>query len=112
MAGIPPLLGFFAKAQILFAAVQNGYYFISIIAILTSVISAYYYLQIIKVMHFDTINNIEVKSVNNNSSLGLEINSVQSYIIAALTLSLLLFLLNPSILLNSIHLIALNIFIY
>ena len=105
-------MGFFSKQMVLSSAIQNGYYFISIIAILTSVISAYYYLQIIKVMHFDTINNIEVKSVNNNSSLGLEINSVQSYIIAALTLSLLLFLLNPSILLNSIHLIALNIFIY
>src|ERR1700753_1961864 len=54
MAGIPPLLGFFAKAGVLYSSTQNGYYFISIIAIVVSVISAYYYLQIIKVMHFDS----------------------------------------------------------
>lgn len=131
MAGIPPLVGFFGKAQILYAATQNGYYFISIIAILTSVISAYYYLQIIRVMHFDAPSsgqynksNIPMFSSNitkvtdtlvNGATKGsieiIEISSVQSYIISALTLSLLLFLLNPSILLNSVHLIALNIFI-
>lgn len=125
MAGIPPLLGFFAKAQVLYSATQNGYYFISIIAILVSVISAYYYLQIIRVLHFDTLTNKEYSSGHTEylSSINKEgivahgaindnifINNTHSYIISILTLSLLLFMLKPSILLNSIHLMALNIF--
>jgi len=54
MAGIPPLLGFFGKLQVLNAALYNGNYFMAIVAILVSVISAAYYLRVIKVMHFDT----------------------------------------------------------
>jgi NADH-ubiquinone oxidoreductase chain 2 len=53
-AGIPPLIGFFAKQMILSAAIDSGYIFMSLIAILTSVISAVYYLAIIKEMFFDT----------------------------------------------------------
>jgi NADH-ubiquinone oxidoreductase chain 2 len=127
MAGIPPLVGFFAKAQILYSATQNGYYFISIVAIIVSVISAYYYLQIIKVMHFDTKPSTDSVSLgpygkgekvlsNISEAYGIEqspslvISNTHSFIISTLTLSLLLFILNPSILLNSIHLLALNIF--
>lgn len=50
--GIPPLVGFFAKQMVLSAALDNGYIFISIIAILTSVIGAVYYLNIIKEVFF------------------------------------------------------------
>ena len=53
MAGIPPLIGFFSKQFVLYSALQNGYYFISLIAIIVSVISASYYLKIIKVLHTD-----------------------------------------------------------
>ncbi len=108
MAGIPPLLGFFAKAGVLYSSTQNGYYFISIIAIIVSVISAYYYLQIIKVMHFDSNND----PANINTSSNLSVTNIHSFIIATLTLSILLFILKPSILLNSIHLMALNIFYF
>ena len=51
-AGIPPLVGFFAKQMVLSAALDNGYIFISLIAILTSVIGAVYYLNIIKQIFF------------------------------------------------------------
>ena len=51
MAGIPPLIGFFSKQFVLYSALQDGYYFISLIAIIMSVISASYYLKIIKVLH-------------------------------------------------------------
>jgi NADH-ubiquinone oxidoreductase chain 2 len=119
MAGIPPLLGFFAKAGVLYSSTQNGYYFISLIAIIVSVISAYYYLAIIKVMHFDDINpnnNFNKKSgiqgaVIIQNSQG-KVTNIHSFIIAILTLSILLFILKPSIILNSIHLIALNIFYF
>lgn len=51
--GVPPLIGFFAKQMVLASAINNGYIFLSIIAILTSVIGAVYYLLIIKYMFFD-----------------------------------------------------------
>ena len=51
MAGIPPLIGFFSKQFVLLSAIQSGYYFMAIIAILVSVISASYYLKIIRVLH-------------------------------------------------------------
>src|SRR2546430_14946995 len=52
-AGIPPLIGFFVKQMILSAAIDNGYIFMSLVAILTSVISAVYYLVIIRQIFFD-----------------------------------------------------------
>jgi NADH-ubiquinone oxidoreductase chain 2 len=52
-AGIPPLIGFFAKQMIFSAALQEGYIFLTFIGILTSVISAVYYLFIVKTMFFD-----------------------------------------------------------
>ena len=48
MAVIPPLIGFFAKQFVLYSAIQSGYYFMAIIGIIVSVISASYYLKIIK----------------------------------------------------------------
>ena len=50
MAGIPPLIGFFSKQLVLYSALQNGYYSISVLAIIVSVISCSYYLQIIKLL--------------------------------------------------------------
>jgi len=52
-AGIPPLIGFFGKQMILSAAIDNGYIFMALVAILTSVISAVYYLAIIKEIFFE-----------------------------------------------------------
>lgn len=51
--GIPPLIGFFAKQMVLSAALDSGFVFIALIAILTSVISAAYYLSVIKQVFFD-----------------------------------------------------------
>jgi NADH-ubiquinone oxidoreductase chain 2 len=50
---IPPLIGFFAKQLVLSAALDKGYIFMALIAIITSVIGAAYYLGIIKVVFFD-----------------------------------------------------------
>src|SRR6202034_4074359 len=52
-AGIPPLVGFFAKQMVLSAALDSGYVFLTLVAILTSVIGAVYYLGIIKQVFFD-----------------------------------------------------------
>ena len=56
-AGIPPLIGFFGKQMVLSAALDKGYIFLSLIAIVTSVIGALYYLNIIKEMFFYSLDN-------------------------------------------------------
>lgn len=53
MSGIPPLAGFFGKFMIFQAAVEAQYYVLAVLGVLTSVVAAYYYLKIIKVMFFD-----------------------------------------------------------
>jgi NADH-quinone oxidoreductase subunit N len=53
LAGIPPLAGFFAKFYVFVAAIKAGLFALSVIGVLTSVVGAYYYLLIVKVMYFD-----------------------------------------------------------
>ena len=53
LAGIPPLAGFFAKFYVFLAAIQAGLYILSVIGVLASVVGAYYYLRIVKIMYFD-----------------------------------------------------------
>jgi NADH-quinone oxidoreductase subunit N len=53
MAGIPPLAGFFAKFYVFLAAIKAGLYVLAVIGVLASVVGAYYYLLIIKIMYFD-----------------------------------------------------------
>ena len=53
LAGIPPLAGFFAKFYVFLAAVNAGLYALAVIGVLASVVGAYYYLLIVKVMYFD-----------------------------------------------------------
>lgn len=53
LAGIPPLAGFFAKFYVLKAAMDAGLFWLAIIGVLASVVGAYYYLRVIKVMFFD-----------------------------------------------------------
>jgi NADH-ubiquinone oxidoreductase chain 2 len=55
-AGIPPLIGFFGKQMILSAAIDSGYIFMSLVAIITSAISAVYYLAIIKKVFFEKLD--------------------------------------------------------
>jgi NADH-quinone oxidoreductase subunit N len=53
MAGIPPLAGFFAKLYVFGAAVKGGFYTLAVIGVLSSVVGAYYYLRVVKIMFFD-----------------------------------------------------------
>ena len=54
LAGIPPLVGFYAKLLILQAVVDAGYVWLAALALLFSVIGAFYYLRVVKVMYFDS----------------------------------------------------------
>jgi NADH-ubiquinone oxidoreductase chain 2 len=138
MAGVPPLLGFFAKQQVLYASISSEFIFLSFVAIIMSVISAYYYLKIIKVSHFDNvsdvkfkealsffINHTSIKNINNleltkeNTEYSLNIGSNLkteilsngiTFLISLLTLIITLFIIKPNLLLNSTHILALNIF--
>jgi NADH-quinone oxidoreductase subunit N len=53
LAGIPPLAGFFAKFYVFLAAIKAGLYILAVIGVVTSVVGAYYYLAIVKIMYFD-----------------------------------------------------------
>jgi len=53
MAGIPPLAGFFGKFYVFMAAINAGLYVVAVIGVLASVVGAFYYLRIVKVMYFD-----------------------------------------------------------
>ena len=109
---IPPLIGFFSKQFVLYSALQNGYYFISLIAIIVSVISASYYLKIIKVLH--TFND-HLNGEDNNFPIFLgqskyTLTNTHSFLISSLTLIILLFFIKPSIILNSTQLLSLSLF--
>jgi NADH-ubiquinone oxidoreductase chain 2 len=137
MAGIPPLIGFFSKQFVLYSAIQNGYYFISIIAILVSVISASYYLKIVVQLFINTNHSLETSvssenhhvvssllisntgkskeidtssAMNNNFITINYLSNLHSYLISVLTLSILLFILKPSLILNSTQLLSLSLF--
>jgi NADH-ubiquinone oxidoreductase chain 2 len=120
MAGIPPLLGFFSKQFVLLSAVESGYWFMAFVAILTSVISASYYLRIVilLVSEYPPLRGEEYKDSNNinNSNFFLHeemiLTNFHSFLISTITLSILLFILKPSLLLNSTQLLALSLFFY
>jgi len=94
-AGIPPFVGFFAKLMVFSSALDNGFIFLVLIAVITSVIGAVYYLGIIKTMFFDK-NEYE----KYNLDLNVTLSSYLSAPISILTLLILLFILIPNELLN------------
>nr|QCS25184.1 NADH dehydrogenase subunit 2 [Arthonia rubella] len=127
--GVPPLIGFFAKQMVLSSALDNGYVFMALIAILTSVVSAYYYLALIKQIFFhdtDYTLNPQLNSINMKGSLINKINgklqninlgnknivlsSSLSVTISVLTLIILLFILNPQEWLSMANILALILF--
>lgn len=111
MAGIPPLVGFFGKQMVLYSAVHNGNFFLAIVAILTSVISAAYYLRVIKTIHFDSLTDENGQIIESDSKES-NLPESSSLIIATLTLFIIFFILNPTPLLNSVHLLTLSLFSY
>jgi NADH-quinone oxidoreductase subunit N len=53
LAGIPPLAGFFGKLYVFLAAIEAQLYALAVIGVLTSVVGAYYYVRLVKIMYFD-----------------------------------------------------------
>jgi NADH-ubiquinone oxidoreductase chain 2 len=82
--GIPPLIGFFAKQMVLSAALDNGYIFLSFIAILTSVIGAVYYLNVIKEIFFYS-PQYKINPLLQNNNLNGNIYSKNNGLIKSVT---------------------------
>jgi len=76
MAGVPPFIGFFSKLFILQQVVSAGYVYLAIIAVVFAVISAYYYLQIIKTMYFDDADKEIVVTAPLDMKVVLSINGI------------------------------------
>jgi len=112
--GVPPLVGFFAKQMVLSAALDNGFVFMALVAILTSVIAAVYYLNVIKQIFFfkneymvnPSLENLKIqasinKTENDKENLKLNkenivLSSGLTSSISILTLILLLFIYIPN----------------
>jgi NADH-ubiquinone oxidoreductase chain 2 len=102
--GIPPLIGFFGKQMVLSAALDQGYFFLVLIAILTSVISAVYYLTLIKEMFFysseykentfllSKLPQFNSNNLENTRSRNIIISSPFAFTISIITLIILLFI--------------------
>ena len=86
LAGIPPLAGFFAKFYVFKAVIEQSMYFLAIVGLLSTVIAAFYYLKIIKVIYFDG----EKESYDNDHNIWLKMSLTFS------TLLILLYFIFPS----------------
>lgn len=115
LLGIPPFIGFFLKQKVILSTLANGSFLISFIAILTSVISAVYYLKIIEYIYFkkDVINHWKqplYQNITNSNHYAILTNEM-SFLIAFFTLFLTFFILHPNFFLNCAEILALSYFI-
>ena len=69
LAGIPPLAGFFAKFYIFMAVIEQSMYFLAVVGLLSTVVAAFYYLRIIKIIYFDP----EKEMYEKNHHIGLKL---------------------------------------
>ena len=86
LAGIPPLAGFFAKFYIFKSVLEQSMYFLAIVGLLSTVVAAFYYLRIIKIMYFDK----EKERYDTDHSLWLKFS------LTASTLLILVYFISPS----------------
>jgi len=127
--GVPPLIGFFGKQMVLSAALDNGYVFMTLIGIITSVISAVYYLVVVKNIFFEESDQEVNPNFNNLNSLvyvgddnkkiivnfsykNIIISSSLTNVISILTLIILLFILMPKEWLNLTSILSSIVFYY
>ena len=123
--GIPPLMGFFAKQMVLSAALDSGFIFLTLVAILTSVISAVYYLNVIKQVFFQVPDyklnpalekkNMQVIFLKENVLIdnfritknNVILSSTLSITISIITFILILFIIIPEEVLNVTNILTL-----
>ena len=92
LAGIPPLAGFFAKFYIFKSVIEQSMYFLAIVGLLSTVVAAFYYLRIIKIMYFDE----EKDSYDKDHNLWLKLSLTVS------TVLILMYFIFPSELIDAV----------
>lgn len=100
MAGIPPLAGFLGKLYVFYAVVEGGMYWLAVVGVLSSVVAAYYYLKVIKVMYFD--ESVEEATLSNSPA--------SSLILLSSGLVLLTLIFDPSMLTQYTQMAAVSLF--
>jgi len=93
LAGIPPLAGFFAKFYIFMAVIESKMYTLAIVGLITTVVSAFYYLRIIKIIYFDK----PIKPFDEGYDWGLKSSLILSSIL------ILIYFIYPSALTNVVN---------
>ena len=99
LAGIPPLAGFFAKFYIFKAVIEQSMYFLAIVGLLSTVIAAFYYLRIIKVIYFE----------ENKENLEITLNLNTKFVIYLSALFIILFIFFQSKILELSNFVSYNI---
>jgi len=100
MAGIPPLAGFFGKLYVFIAAMESGLYALAVIGVLSSVVGAFYYLRIIRVIYFDSAEEALDKPVDREVGI----------VLTATALLVIMFFAYPSPVLSSAATAAASLF--
>lgn len=102
LAGVPPLSGFYAKMQIFLCSINSSMYILAIIGILSSVISTFYYIRIIKTIYFEKITHWNFYS---------PVSQVKSLILGSTFFLIILLFLSPNLLSLCAYKMVLSLFI-
>ena len=84
MAGVPPTVGFYAKFSVLNAVVQAGYIWLAVAAVLFSLIGAFYYLRIVKLMYFDKPESHTPITLSQDTALLISVNGLSLLLLGLL----------------------------
>jgi NADH-ubiquinone oxidoreductase chain 2 len=105
MAGVPPFAGFFAKQGVLEATLSAHFGGLALLAIVVSVVSASYYLKVVRLLYFSPVEFTISKPLHFEASL----SAVHSFSLSLVVLFLSLYMLLPSVFLDSTRVLALSI---
>jgi NADH-quinone oxidoreductase subunit N len=90
LAGVPLTIGFFAKLTVIEAVIGIGYYWLAVVAVLASLVGAYYYLRVVKVMYFDEpVDNSEI-TVRGDAHFVFSVNGMALLVLGIIPQPLLL----------------------
>jgi len=103
MIGLPPLAGFFGKVFLFFAAMNSNHYSLAILGVMSSVVAAFYYIRLIKLMFFEMSSK--------RFTLYKQMDQVNAYVLSISLLLLIIFFASADALLLSCHRIAMFIFL-
>lgn len=84
LAGVPPMVGFYAKLAVLQAALAAGHLGLVVFAVLASLVSAYYYLRVVRLMYFDEPTDTEAIEANGGLRLALSLNGIAVVLLGVL----------------------------